>query len=188
MRTQVYDKLVRLGTAYTESASTAEAVQVCVEGTEQLEGYFGAYVPQLFYAVLAPLTLFACLAPLCLPAAVALLLCVPLIPASIAAVQKIVKRVMGEYWGAYTDLGATFLENLQGLTTLKIFQADEVALVCRGVGYTYDGKRAVLQDVNFEAPAGSFSGIVGESGSGKSTLAGITNAAGFPGVRRCARA
>ena len=100
MRTQVYDKLVRLGPAYTESASTAEAVQVYVEGTEQLEGYFGAYVPQLFYAVLAPLTLFACLAPLCLPAAVALLLCVPLIQASIVAVQKIAKRVMGEYWGA----------------------------------------------------------------------------------------
>ncbi|MCI8424066.1 MAG: thiol reductant ABC exporter subunit CydC [Adlercreutzia sp.] len=125
VRTQIYNKLVRMGPAYTESVSTAEAVQVCVEGTEQLEGYFGAYLPQLFYAALAPLTLFACLAPLCLPAAVALLVCVPLIPASIVAIQKIAKRVMGNYWGAYTDLGETFLENLQGLTTLKIFQADE---------------------------------------------------------------
>lgn len=297
VRTQVYNKLVRMGPAYTESVSTAEAVQVCVEGAEQLEGYFGAYVPQLFYAVLAPLTLFACLAPLCLPAAVALLLCVPLIPASIVAVQKIAKRVMGEYWGAYTDLGATFLENLQGLTTLKIFQADEarheamnreaerfrratmkllsmqlnsvtvmdlfafggaavgiivaavafadgsipffaaftvvflsaefflplralgsyfhtamggmavaekiyrildapevprgsriieadeVALTCRDLGYSYDGERAVLQDVAFDAPAGSFTGIVGESGSGKSTLAGILSGrlVGFTG-------
>ena len=287
VRTRVYGKLVSMGPAYTESVSTAEAVQVCVEGAEQLEGYFGAYVPQLFYAVLAPLTLFVCLAPLCLPAAVALLLCVPLIPASIVAVQKIARRVMGEYWGAYTDLGATFLENLQGLTTLKIFQADEarheamnceaerfrratmkllsmqlnsvtvmdlfafggaavgvivaafafangsipffaafavvflsaefflplralgsyfhtamggmavaekiyrildapepprgsriietdeVSLACRDLGYSYDGERAVLKDVEFKAPAGSFTGIVGESGSGKSTLAGI---------------
>lgn len=125
VRSQIYRKLVQLGPAYTEQVSTAEAVQVCVEGTEQLEGYFGAYLPQLFYSVLAPLTLFVCLAPLCLPAAVALLVCVPLIPMSIVAIQKIAKRVMGNYWNAYTDLGQTFLENLQGLTTLKIFQADE---------------------------------------------------------------
>ncbi len=125
VRSQIYRKLVQLGSAYTEQVSTAEAVQVCVEGTEQLEGYFGAYLPQLFYSVLAPLTLFVCLAPLCLPAAVALLVCVPLIPMSIVAIQKIAKRVMGNYWNAYTDLGQTFLENLQGLTTLKIFQADE---------------------------------------------------------------
>lgn len=125
VRSQIYRKLVQLGPAYTEQVSTAEAVQVCVEGTEQLEGYFGSYLPQLFYSVLAPLTLFVCLAPLCLPAAVALLVCVPLIPMSIVAIQKIAKRVMGNYWNAYTDLGQTFLENLQGLTTLKIFQADE---------------------------------------------------------------
>lgn len=120
VRKLVYDKLVRLGPSYSERVSTSEAVQVSVEGTEQLESYFGSYLPQLFYSVLAPLTLFACLAPLCFPAAVALLACVPLIPASIVAVQKIAKRAMGSYWDAYTDLGATFLENLQGLTTLKI--------------------------------------------------------------------
>ncbi|MCI9129835.1 MAG: thiol reductant ABC exporter subunit CydC [Eggerthellaceae bacterium] len=124
VRMQVYEKLAQLGPSYTESASTAEAVQVSVEGTEQLEGYFGAYVPQLFYAVLAPLTLFCFLAPLCLPAAVALLVCVPLIPLSIVAVQRIARRVMSDYWDSYTDLGETFLENLQGLVTLKIFQAD----------------------------------------------------------------
>lgn len=125
IRQSVYDKLVRMGPAYTERVATSEAVQVSVEGTEQLESYFAAYLPQFFYALLAPVTLFAFLAPQCLPAAVVLLVCVPLIPASIIAVQKIAKRVMRAYWNSYTDLGATFLENLQGLTTLKIYQADE---------------------------------------------------------------
>ena len=105
-------------------ASTGEAVQISVEGVEQLESYFGSYLPQLFYAVLAPLTLFACLAPLSLPPVVALLACVPLIPASIMAIQKIAKRVMKSYWGSYTDLGGRFLEDIQGLATLKIYQAD----------------------------------------------------------------
>jgi ATP-binding cassette, subfamily B, bacterial len=287
VRRAVYEKLVRMGPSYSEHVATAEAVQVSVEGCEQLEAYFGQYLPQLFYALLAPITLFCCLAPLCLPAAIALLICVPLIPASIVAIQKIARRVMGKYWGAYTDLGGAFLENLQGLTTLKIYQADEqrhklmneqaetfrqatmrllrmqlnsvtvmdffayggaavgiiVAAVqfssgavpffaafavvflsaeffipmrtlgsyfhtamggmavadkmfaildahepeqgtrvidaeradvaCRGVTYSYDGERQVLRDIDFEAPAGSFTGIVGESGSGKSTLAGI---------------
>ena len=287
VRRQVYDKLVRMGPGYSEHIATSEAVQVRVEGCEQLESYFGQYLPQLFYAVLAPLTVFAFLTPLCLPAAIALLVCVPLIPISIVAVQKIAKRVMGRYWGAYTDLGGAFLENLQGLTTLKIYQVDEAChrqmneqaesfrratmrlltmqlnsitvmdvfafggaavgiiaamvqfangqipfyaafcvvflsaeffipmrtlgsffhtamngmavaekmfaildapeseqgtrsvdpehagIVVRDVSYSYDGQRAVLEHVDFAAPAGSFTGIVGESGSGKSTLAGI---------------
>lgn len=125
IRQAVYDKLVKLGPAYKESIPTAKAVQISVEGVEHLESYFGSYLPQLFYALVAPLTLFACLAPLCLPAAIALLVCVPFIPASIMAVQKIAKRTMKRYWGSYTDLGAMFLESIQGLTTLKIFQADE---------------------------------------------------------------
>ena len=124
VRQEVYDKLVRLGPSYREHASTGEAVQISVEGVEQLESYFGSYLPQLFYAVLAPLTLFACLAPLSLPPVVALLACVPLIPASIMAIQKIAKRVMKSYWGSYTDLGGRFLEDIQGLATLKIYQAD----------------------------------------------------------------
>ncbi len=124
VRQQVYDKLVALGPAYNETVATSVAVQVSVEGTEQLESYFGQYLPQLFYAVLAPVTLFAALAPLSLPAAVALLVCVPFIPASIVAVQKIAKRTMRNYWGSYTDLGGMFLEAIQGLTTLKIYQAD----------------------------------------------------------------
>lgn len=291
VRQQVYDKLVRLGPAYREHVATSEAVQIGVEGTEQLESYFGQYLPQLFYAVLAPLTLFAVLAPLSLPPALTLLVLVPLIPLSIVAVMRIAKRVMRTYWGSYTDLGGSFLENIQGLTTLKIYRADEerhrrmneqaegfrratmrllrmqlnsitimdlfafggaavgivmvlgeyaagaVAfgmafsivflsaefflplrtlgsffhtamngmaaaermyaildvpepprgtrsidasrpdIVCRGVGYSYDGERTVLEDVDFEAPTGGFVGIVGESGSGKSTLGAILNGA-----------
>lgn len=287
VRQQVYDKLVRLGPSYREHIATSEAVQISVEGTEQLESYFGSYLPQLFYAVLAPLTLFACLAPLSLPPAVALLVCVPFIPASIVAVQRIAKRTMRRYWGSYTDLGEMFLEGIQGLTTLKIYQADEgrheemnreaegfrratmrlltmqlnsitvmdlfafggaavgiivvlfqyaagavtfagafaivflsaeffiplralgsyfhtamngmaaaekmfdlldteephrgartvdpaqTSIVGRGVGYSYDGDRVVLEDVDFDAPSGSFIGVAGESGSGKSTLAGV---------------
>lgn len=297
VRKQVYDKLVSLGPSYAERVATSEAVQVSVEGTEQLESYFGSYLPQLVYSAVAPLTLFACLAPLCLPAAVVLIVCVPLIPGSIAAIQRIARRTMGRYWGTYTDLATSFLENLQGLTTLKIYQADEarhqamnrdaetfrqatmrllymqlnsitvmdlfaygcaalgiivalwqfslgqvpffgafavvflaaefflplrllgsffhtamnglaaadkmfaildvpeqqrgersvasadVSFKCRGVGYSYDGRRGVLEGVDFDAPAGSFTGIVGESGSGKSTLAGILSGAnrGFTG-------
>ena len=291
IRQQVYDKLAALGPAYSETVATAVAVQVSVEGTEQLESYFGQYLPQLFYALLAPLTLFVALSPLSLPAAVALLVCVPLIPASIVCVQKIARRTMRNYWGSYTDLGSMFLEAIQGLTTLKIYSADarkheemngaaesfrkatmrlltmqlnsitvmdlfafggaavgmiavlwqfscgaatfaaafsivflsseffipmrtlgsffhtamggmaaaekmyaildaplpvdgacevdphDARVECRGVGYSYDGKRQVLEGVDFSAPCGSFIGVTGESGSGKSTLAGIFSGA-----------
>lgn len=297
VRQAVYDKLVALGPTYREHVATSEAVQISVEGAEQLETYFGSYLPQLFYAAVAPITLFACLAPTCLPAAAVLLACVPLIPLSIVAVQRVAKRTMRRYWGSYTDLGALFLESIEGLTTLKIYRADaaqharmneeaetfrratmrllrmqlnsitvmdlfafggaaagiavlawqfslgavsfagafamvflsaefflplralgsffhtamngmaaaermydvldapeppsgekEVDLarpdvVCRNVGYSYDGARSVLSGVGFEAPAGSFIGITGPSGSGKSTLAGVIAGAngGFTG-------
>ena len=117
-------KLLRLGASYSEQVSTAEVVQVAVEGVDQLETYFGAYLPQFFYAMLAPLTLFAVLCFVNMPAAFALLVCVPLIPVAIAAVQTWAKKLLSRYWGQYTKLGDTFLENLQGLTTLKIYQAD----------------------------------------------------------------
>lgn len=124
LRAMMYEKLLRLGASYRRSASTSEVVQVATEGVEQLETYFAAYVPQLFYALLAPITLFAVLSGVSLRAALVLLVCVPLIPVSIAAVQTWAKRLLGQYWGQYTELGDTFLENLQGLTTLKIYQAD----------------------------------------------------------------
>ena len=125
LRRQIYAKLLRLGPAYRQQVNTAEVVQAAVEGVDQLESYFGAYLPQFFYSMLAPLTLFALLAPVCLPAAAALLICVPLIPAAIAAVQTWAKKLLSKYWGQYTALGDSFLENLQGLTTLKIYSADE---------------------------------------------------------------
>ncbi len=125
LRRQIYAKLLRLGPAYRQQVNTAEVVQAAVEGVDQLESYFGAYLPQFFYSMLAPLTLFAVLAPVCLPAAAALLICVPLIPISIVVVQKIAKKLLSKYWGQYTALGDSFLENLQGLTTLKIYSADE---------------------------------------------------------------
>ena len=287
IRAAVYDKLLRLGPSYVEQIPSSQAVQIGVEGVEQLEVYFGAYIPQFFYAMIAPITLFVCLAWLSLPAAIVLLVCVPLIPGSIMMFQKLAKKVMRRYWGSYLDLGGNFLENIQGLTTLKIYQADEaqhtqmnehaesfrkatmnvlrlqlnsitimdilayggaavgivivlwqfltgsisfaaafaIAFLCadfflpmrmlgslfhtamngmsaadkmfdllalpeapetgyvldgrpvsielRGVGYSYDGERQVLDGVDFAVEPGQFVGIVGESGSGKSTLAGI---------------
>ena len=125
LRRMIYEKLLRLGTSYKDKAQTSEVVQVAVEGVDQLETYFGSYLPQFFYAMLAPLTLFAVLAFVNLPSAAVLLVCVPLIPISIAAVQTWAKKLLGKYWGQYTALGDTFLENLQGLTTLKIYQSDE---------------------------------------------------------------
>lgn len=125
LRRRIYEKILGLGTSYSQQVKTSEAVQVAVEGVEQLETYFGAYLPQFFYAMLAPLTLFVVLCFVSVPAAVVLLICVPLIPAAIAAVQTWAKKLLSKYWGQYTALGDTFLENLQGLTTLKIYQADE---------------------------------------------------------------
>ncbi|RAQ30799.1 cysteine ABC transporter ATP-binding protein [Hydrogeniiclostridium mannosilyticum] len=125
LRELIYRKLLRLGASYNDQVKTSEVVQVAVEGVDQLETYFGAYLPQFFYAMLAPLTLFAVLCFVNIPSAVVLLVCVPLIPAAIAAVQTWAKKLLSKYWGQYTALGDTFLENLQGLTTLKIYQADE---------------------------------------------------------------
>ncbi|MCX4317117.1 MAG: ABC transporter ATP-binding protein/permease [Lachnospiraceae bacterium] len=124
LREKIYKKLLRLGSSYQEQVKTSEVVQVSVEGVEQLETYFGAYLPQFFYAMLAPLTLFVYLCFVNVPSAIVLLVCVPLIPIAIAAVQTWAKKLLSNYWGQYTALGNTFLENLQGLTTLKIYQTD----------------------------------------------------------------
>lgn len=124
LREKIYDKLLRLGASYREQTATSEVVQMAAEGVEQLETYFGRYLPQLFYSLLAPVTLFAVLSFVSLKASVVLLICVPLIPISIVAVQRFAKRLLSRYWGVYTGLGDSFLENLQGLTTLKIYQAD----------------------------------------------------------------
>lgn len=125
LREKVYKKLMELGPSYRDTVTTAEAVQISTEGVDQLEIYFGKYVPQFFYSLLAPVTLFVIVGTMSMKVAVVLLLCVPLIPISIVAVQKFAKKLLAKYWGSYTGLGDTFLENLQGLTTLKIYQADE---------------------------------------------------------------
>ncbi|MDO5292936.1 MAG: ABC transporter ATP-binding protein/permease [bacterium] len=125
LRENLFNKLLRLGSSYEDKIPTAEIVQVSGEGVEQLEIYFGKYLAQLFYSLLAPLTLFVILAFVSLKTSAVLLACVPLIPLSIVAVQKFAKKLLAKYWGIYTGLGDTFLENLQGLTTMKIYEADE---------------------------------------------------------------
>ena len=125
LRDKIYSKLLRLGAAYREKVATSEVVQMAAEGVEQLETYFGKYLSQLFYSLLAPVTLFVILSFVNWQASLVLLICVPLIPISIVAVQKIAKKLLNKYWGIYTELGDSFLENLQGLTTLKIYRSDE---------------------------------------------------------------
>lgn len=125
LREKIYEKMLKLGASYSEQVSSSEVVQVVAEGVEQLETYFGKYLPQLFYSLIAPLTLFIILCRVSVKASVILLICVPLIPISIVVVQKIAKKLLNKYWSIYTGLGDSFLENLQGLTTLKIYQADK---------------------------------------------------------------
>lgn len=126
LRETIYAKLLRLGASYHQKVSSSEIVQVAVEGVDQLETYFGAYLPQFFFSMLAPLTLFILLCFVNFTAALVLLICVPLIPVTIAVIQTWAKKLLSKYWGQYTALGDTFLENLQGLTTLKIYQTDEM--------------------------------------------------------------
>ncbi len=126
MREMIYGKLLKLGSKYREQVSTAELVQESVEGVDQLESYFGQYVPQFFYAFIAPIMLFFLFGfGGSWGTATVLLVCVPLIPGAIMMVQKVAKKLLSKYWGQYTQLGSTFLENLQGMTTLKTYQADE---------------------------------------------------------------
>ena len=124
LRSRLYEKLSKIGIGYINKWSTAEIVQLSSEGIEQLETYFANYIPQFFYSLIAPITLFIVISFMNFKAALVLLICVPLIPMSIVFVQKFAKKLLNRYWGQYTKLGDSFLENLQGLTTLKIYEAD----------------------------------------------------------------
>lgn len=126
LRTKMMEKMLRMGGNYKETVATSEIVQLSTEGIEQLETYFSQYLPQLIYALLAPLTLFVFLSQYSFSSAFILFICVPLIPMTIIIVQKTAKKLLAKYWGQYTALGDTFLENLQGLTTAKVYQADEM--------------------------------------------------------------
>ena len=125
LRRLIYEKLLRLGMDYQDHEKTSTIVQFSVEGVEQLEIYFGKYLPQFFYALLAPITLFVAMSTISWQAALVFMLCVPLIPMSIIVIMRIAKRILKEYWNNYANLGATFLENLQGLVTLKAYQQDD---------------------------------------------------------------
>ena len=125
LREKIYEKLLDIGVNYNKFISTSSVVQIGVDGIEALEIYFGRFLPQLFYSALAPLTLFVVVSFISFKVALVLLICVPLIPLTIMAVMKIAKKLLSKYWGVYTNLGDSFLENLQGLTTLKIFDLDE---------------------------------------------------------------
>ncbi len=125
LRTLMYNKLTEMPLSQSQSLKTSSIMQTASEGVEQLEVYFARYVPQFYYSLLAPLTLFLALVCLNFKTALVLLICVPLIPLSIIIVSKIAKRLLGKYWGVYINLGSRFLDNLQGLTTSKIYQDDE---------------------------------------------------------------
>lgn len=125
LREKMYSKLLTLGSRYKEKFSTSEIVQISMEGVDQLETYFGRYLPQFFYSMIAPIVFFCVLSTISVKSAVILLICVPLIPISIIAIVQIAKRILKKYWGSYSDLGEIFLEDVQGLTTLKIYKADE---------------------------------------------------------------
>ncbi|WP_040976735.1 ABC transporter ATP-binding protein/permease [Necropsobacter massiliensis] len=125
LRTLIYRKLSAMPLNQVNQQSTSSVIQIASEGVEQIEIYFGRYLPQLFYSLLAPLTLFVFLVFFNPPTALILLLCVPLIPLSIIAVNKIAKRLLSKYWSVYVGLGSSFLDNLQGLVTLKIYQDDD---------------------------------------------------------------
>ena len=125
LREKIFDKLCKIGISYKNYVSTAEAVQVSVEGIDQLEVYFSQYIPQLFYSIISVITLFILFSIFSIKEAVIFIVCVPIIPLSIVLIQKFAKRLLSKYWNSYTNLGDTFLENIQGLTTLKIYGCDE---------------------------------------------------------------
>lgn len=124
LRHKLYEKLLSFGTSYNKFVNTSELLQLAVDGIEQLEMYFGGFLPQFGYSILAPVTLFAVLMFFSPKAALVMIIAVPLIPLSIVAIMKFAKKLLGKYWGNYANLGQTFLDNVAGLTTLKIYQRD----------------------------------------------------------------
>ena len=127
LRSKLYRKMVALGPSYRSRVKTSDVVQSAGEGVEQIQSFFELFLPQLFYAILAPITLFAVIAPINMPAAVTMLVCAPLIIIVTGIVSMTAARAFKKYWGRYTDMGAAFLDNLQGLETLKNFDADDRA-------------------------------------------------------------
>ena len=126
LRKEIFNKCLQLNRQYTAHIETSKLVQLAVEGVDQLETYFGRYLPQFFYSLLAPLTLFVLLVRVNFKVSLILLICVPIIPMAIVAVQKFAKKLLSKYWGMYGNLGDRFLDNIQGLTTLKIYQSDDL--------------------------------------------------------------
>lgn len=127
LRSKLYRKMVALGPSYRSRVKTSDVVQSAGEGVEQIQSFFELFLPQLFYAILAPITLFAVIAPINMPAVVTMLVCAPLIIIVTGIVSMTAARAFKKYWGRYTDIGAAFLDNLQGLETLKNFDADDRA-------------------------------------------------------------
>lgn len=124
LREQLFNKMLAIGPSYSQHISTADVVQSAGEGIEQIQSFFELFLPQLFYAILAPVTLFFIVAPINMPTAVTLLVCAPLIVLIVGMVAMRAARVFKKYWGKYTDMGSVFLDNVQGLETLKTFDAD----------------------------------------------------------------
>ena len=124
LREQLFNKMLAIGPSYSQHISTADVVQSAGEGIEQIQSFFELFLPQLFYAILAPVTLFFIVAPINMPTAVTLLVCAPLIVLIVGMVAMRAARVFKKYWGKYTDMGSVFLDNIQGLETLKTFDAD----------------------------------------------------------------
>lgn len=125
LREKVFNRLLSLNTAYQKNRSSSEVLQLATEGIDQLEQYFGRYLPQFFYSMISPFILFTIIVFIHWPVAVVLLIGVPLIPVSIMLIQKIAKKLLAKYWTSYTKLGDSFLDNLHGLNTLKVYQADD---------------------------------------------------------------
>lgn len=124
LRQKIYDKIIKLGVRTTDNMSMAGLTQLSMEGVEQLDLYYSAYIPQFFYAMIAPIILFIVTVRINWAVALVLLACVPLIPMSIIAVSRYAKKIFAKYWGKYTSMGDSFLDSVQGLKELKIFQAD----------------------------------------------------------------